>query len=118
MFHSNLDKFRRQLHLGGEYGVQNKVGLRPAELGFFVDGEAVFEVSSDGQEAFRIVQRKKEVLMMSYGDLKCWKENFKEDYYQEWLTRASPSGLDEDAVQHMIARNTKAVTEELAMEKN
>ena len=54
---------------------------------------------------------------MSYGDLQRWKDIFKEDCYQEWLTRASPSGLDENAVQHVVARNLKSVTDELALEK-
>ena len=42
-----------------------------------MDGEAVFEAAPDGQEAFRIVQRKKEMTMMSYGDLQRWKDIFK-----------------------------------------
>ena len=83
----------------------------------YVDGEAVFEAAPDGQEAFRIVQRKKEMTMMSYGDLQRWKDIFKEDCYQEWLTRASPGGLDECAVQHVVSRSLKVVTDELALEK-
>ena len=55
--------------------------------------------------------------LMSYGDLQRWKDIFKEDCYQKWLTRASPSGLDENAVQHVVARNLKSVTDELALEK-
>ena len=51
---ANLAKYRKQLHLGdGGYGDQTKVGLRPAALGVYVDGEAVFEASPDGQEADR-----------------------------------------------------------------
>ena len=57
MFQSNLAKYRRQLHLGDGYGDQHKIGLRPAEVGVYVDGEAVFEAAPDGQEAFRIVLR-------------------------------------------------------------
>ena len=79
MFQSNLAKYRRQLHLGDGYGDQHKIGLRPAEVGVYVDGEAVFEAAPDGQKAFRIVQRKKEMTMMSYGDLQRWKDIFKED---------------------------------------
>ena len=37
MFQSNLAKYRRQLHLGDGYGDQHKIGLRPAELGVYVD---------------------------------------------------------------------------------
>ena len=37
------------------YGDQAKVGLRPAELGVYVDEEAVFEATPDDQEAFQIV---------------------------------------------------------------
>ena len=72
MFQSNLAKYRRQLHLGDGYGDQHKIGLRPAEVGVYVDGEAVFEAAPDGQEAFRIVQRKKKMTLMSYGDLQRW----------------------------------------------
>ena len=50
-----------------------------------MDGEAVFEVAPDGQEAFRIIQLKKEMTMMSYGDLQRWKDIFKQDCYQECL---------------------------------
>ena len=70
MFKSNLVKYRKLSQLGdGGYGEQSKVGLRPSDAGVFVDGEAVFEVAPDGQEAFRIVQRKREVVMMSFCDL-------------------------------------------------
>ena len=83
VFQSNLAKYRRQLHLRDGNGDQHEAGLRPAEVGVYVDGEAVFEVAPDGQEAFRIVQRNKEMTMMSYGHLQCWKDIFKEDGYQE-----------------------------------
>ena len=118
MFKSNLAKYRKQLHLGeGGYGDQAKVGLRPAELGVYVDGEAVFEAAPDGQEAFRIVQRKREVILMSYNDLNRWKDNFKEECYQEWLARASPGGLDESAVTHMIRINNKQLADDLAIKR-
>ena len=43
MFKSNLAKYRNQLHLGdGGYKDLAKVGLRLAEVGVYVDGEAVF----------------------------------------------------------------------------
>ena len=83
----------------------------------YVDGEAVFEAAPDGQEAFRIVQRKREVILMSYNDLNRWKDNFKEECYQEWLVRASPGGLDESAVTHMIKINNKQLIEDLAIER-
>ena len=106
MFKSNLAKYRNQLHLGdGGYKDLAKVGLRLAEVGVYVDGEVVFEAAPDGQEAFRIVQRKREMAITSYSDLQCWKDNFKEECYQEWLTRTSPGGLDECTVQHMISIN-------------
>ena len=77
MFKSNLAKYRKQLHLGdGGYGDQAKVGLRPAALGVYADGEVVFEAAPDGQEAFQIVQRKREVVLMSYSDLNRWRDNF------------------------------------------
>ena len=56
-------------------------------------------------------------VMMSYSFLQRWKDNFKGKCYQEWLTRASPGGLAESAVQHMISINNKQLTEELASER-
>ena len=37
--------------------------------------------------------------------------------YQEWLNRASPGGLDESAVQHMISINNKQLKDMLAIER-
>ena len=60
----------------------------------------------------RIVQRKREAILMSYSDLKRWKDNFKEECYQEWLTRVSPGDLDE-----VIKISNKLLAEELALER-